>query len=98
MSKYRKNAPFLTIRGLDTAENEPCKDLQKVCKILQDLQKVCKMLQDLQIFLQKFRQTFWQTLNFSRIFLEFFGIFKKMFGIFCYRRITATERRRGAPP
>ena len=57
--------------GLDTAENEPCKDLQKVCKILQDLQKVCKILQDLQIFLQKFRQTFWQTLNFSRIFLEF---------------------------
>ena len=65
--------------GLDTAENEPCKDLQKVCKILQDLQKVCKILQDLQIFLQKFRQNFWQTLNFSRIF---FGIFKKCLEFF----------------
>ena len=92
------NEHLLAKIGVDTAENEPCKDLQKVCKILQDLQKVCKILQDLQIFLQKFRQKFWQTLNFSRIFLQIFGIFKKMFGIFCYRRITATERRRGAPP
>ena len=63
--------------GLDTAENEPCKDLQKVCKILQDLQKVCKILQDLQIFLQKFRQKFWQTLNFSRIFFGIFRNFQK---------------------
>ena len=34
--------------------------------------------------------------------LDFFGIFKKMFenvlDFFCYRTITATARRRGAPP
>ena len=62
--------------GLDTAENEPCKDLQKVCKILQDLQKVCKNLQDLQFFLQNF----WQTLNFSRIFQEVAADFFQKFG------------------
>ena len=62
--------------GLDTAENEPCKDLQKVCKILQDLQKFVKFCKTCKIFLQKFRQKFWQTLKFSRIFLEFFGIFR----------------------
>ena len=71
------NEYLLAKIGLDTAENEPCKDLQKVCKILQDLQKVCKILQDLQIFLQKFRQKFWQTLNFSRIFFGIFRNFQK---------------------
>ena len=58
---------------------------EEVCKILQDLQKFVKFCKTCKIFLQKFRQKFWQTLKFSRIFLEFFGIFKKMFGIFCYR-------------
>ena len=37
------NANLLAKIGVDTAENEPCKDLQEVCKILQDLQKVCKI-------------------------------------------------------
>ena len=53
---------------------------KEVCKILQDLQKVCKILQDLQIFLQKFRKTFWQTLNFSRIFQEVAADFFQKFG------------------
>ena len=71
------NAYFIAKFRFDTAENEPAKNLQKVCKILQDLQKVCKMLQDLQHFLQKFRQNFWQTLNFSRIFFWNFSEFSK---------------------
>ena len=58
---------------------------KEVCKILQDLQKVCKNFQDLQKFLQNALQ-------------KFSECSKKMFGIFCYRTITATERRRGAPP
>ena len=65
--------------GLDTAENEPCKDLQKVCKILQDFRKVCKILQDLQNVLQNFWQLFF---GIFKNCLELFGIFKKQFGIF----------------
>ena len=62
--------------GVDRAENEPCKDLQKVCKILQDFQKVCKKLQvckNLQFFcnifgkLWKFQESF---KNFQRFFFK----------------------------
>ena len=44
----RKTEYLLAKIGFDTAENEPCKDLQEVCKILQDLH--------LQLFLQKIFQ------------------------------------------
>ena len=84
-SQHRHSNECLIINiGVDTAENDPCKDLEKVCTILQDLEKVCKILQDLQNVLQNFWQLF---LEFSKIVqnfsefsknsLEFFGISKK---------------------
>ena len=51
--KMLKNALTLAIGGLDTAENEPCKDLQKVCKILQDLQKFVKFCKTCKFFFAK---------------------------------------------
>ena len=53
------NANLLAKIGVDTAENEPCKDLQEVCKILQDLH--------LQLFLQKvFQKLFSKKLRAKR--------------------------------
>ena len=84
------NAQLLAKIGVDTAENDPCKDLQKVCKILQDLQKKFVKLNFARFakFLATFFGIFKNCLELFGIFknrLEFFGIFKKwleFFGIF----------------